>query len=71
LFLRLRGDWRAGQAREVCDVTRGFHVAGLDATRRRDAVGGVVPVLGNAVTQEFQHVEALKDAGGGQLTTRY
>jgi hypothetical protein len=30
-----------------------------------------VPVLRNAVTQEFHHVEALKAAGGAQLTTRY
>jgi hypothetical protein len=30
-----------------------------------------VPVLRNAVTQEFHHVEALKGAGGTQLTTRY
>jgi hypothetical protein len=29
------------------------------------------PVLRNAVTQEFHHVEALKDAGGRQLVTRY
>jgi hypothetical protein len=32
--------------------------------------GAFVPVLRNAVTQEFHHVEALKDAGGTQLTTR-
>src|ERR1700712_4326365 len=30
-----------------------------------------LPVLKNAVTQEFHHVEALKEAGGEQLTTRY
>jgi hypothetical protein len=30
-----------------------------------------VPVLRNAVTTEFHHVEALKDAGGRALTTRY
>lgn len=30
-----------------------------------------LPVLRNAVTQEFHHVEALKDAGGKQLTTSY
>jgi hypothetical protein len=30
-----------------------------------------LPVLRNAVTQEFHHVEALRDAGGTQLTTRY
>jgi hypothetical protein len=30
-----------------------------------------LPVLRNAVTQEFHHVEALKDAGGAQLTTSY
>jgi hypothetical protein len=30
-----------------------------------------VPVLRNAVTQEYHHVEALKDAGGRALTTRY
>lgn len=30
-----------------------------------------LPVLRNAVTQEYHHVEALKDAGGTQLTTRY
>ena len=30
-----------------------------------------VPVLRNAVTTEFHHVEALKDAGGRPLTTRY
>jgi hypothetical protein len=30
-----------------------------------------LPVLKNAVTQEFHHVEALKDAGGEQLTTSY
>ena len=30
-----------------------------------------LPVLRNAVTQEFHHVEALKAAGGTQLTTRY
>jgi hypothetical protein len=29
------------------------------------------PVLKNAVTQEFHHVEALKEAGGEQLTTKY
>src|SRR5215475_10575421 len=30
-----------------------------------------VPVLRNAVTQEYHHVEALKDAGGTQLTRSY
>ena len=30
-----------------------------------------VPVLRNAVTQEFHHVEALKKAGGAALTTSY
>jgi hypothetical protein len=30
-----------------------------------------VPVLRNAVTQEYHHVEALKEAGGEQLTTSY
>jgi hypothetical protein len=30
-----------------------------------------LPVLQNAVTQEFHHVEALKEAGGAQLTTSY
>jgi hypothetical protein len=30
-----------------------------------------VPVLSNAVTTEFHHVEALKDAGGRPLTTSY
>jgi hypothetical protein len=30
-----------------------------------------LPVLRNAVTTEFHHVEALKDAGGRALTTRY
>ncbi len=30
-----------------------------------------VPVLRNAVTTEFHHVEALKDAGGTALTTSY
>jgi hypothetical protein len=30
-----------------------------------------VPVLANAVTQEFHHVEALKEAGGEHLTKRY
>ena len=30
-----------------------------------------LPVLKNAVTQEFHHVEALKEAGGTQLTTKY
>ena len=30
-----------------------------------------VPVLRNAVTTEFHHVEALKDAGGRALTTSY
>lgn len=30
-----------------------------------------LPVLRNAVTQEFHHVEALKDAGGKALTKRY
>jgi hypothetical protein len=30
-----------------------------------------VPVLRNAVTQEYHHVEALKDAGGQALTTSY
>lgn len=30
-----------------------------------------LPVLRNAVTQEFHHVEALKDAGGRALTERY
>jgi hypothetical protein len=29
------------------------------------------PVLRNAVTTEYLHVEALKDAGGAPLTTRY
>ena len=30
-----------------------------------------VPVLRNAVTTEYLHVEALKDAGGKPLTTKY
>ena len=30
-----------------------------------------LPVLRSAVTQEYHHVEALKDAGGKALTTRY
>ena len=30
-----------------------------------------VPVLRNAVTTEYLHVEALKDAGGQPLTTKY
>src|SRR5436309_1002203 len=30
-----------------------------------------LPVLRNAVTQEYNHVEALKDAGGKPLTTHY
>jgi hypothetical protein len=30
-----------------------------------------LPVLRNAVTQEYNHVEALKDAGGNPLTTKY
>ena len=30
-----------------------------------------LPVLRNAVTQEYHHVEALKDAGGEALTTMY
>jgi len=30
-----------------------------------------LPVLRNAVTQEYNHVEALKDAGGKPLTTQY
>jgi len=30
-----------------------------------------LPVLRNAVTQEYHHVEALKDAGGKPLTTKY
>jgi hypothetical protein len=30
-----------------------------------------VPLLRNAVTQEYHHVEALKDAGGTQLTRSY
>src|ERR1700753_3278239 len=30
-----------------------------------------VPVLRNAVTTEFHHVEALKKAGGSPLTTKY
>src|SRR5689334_9228596 len=30
-----------------------------------------LPVLRNAVTQEFHHVEALKEAGGEHLTKRY
>jgi hypothetical protein len=30
-----------------------------------------VPVLANAVTQEFHHVEALKEAGGKAFTTKY
>jgi hypothetical protein len=30
-----------------------------------------LPILRNAVTQEFHHVEALKDAGGTQFTTSY
>lgn len=30
-----------------------------------------VPVLRNAVTTEFHHVEALKEVGGRALTTRY
>lgn len=29
------------------------------------------PVLRNAVTTEFHHVEALKGIGGGALTTKY
>jgi hypothetical protein len=32
---------------------------------------GFLPVLKNAVTQEFLHVEALKEAGGQALTTSY
>jgi hypothetical protein len=30
-----------------------------------------LPVLRNGVTQEYHHVEALKDAGGRPLTTKY
>jgi hypothetical protein len=30
-----------------------------------------LPVLRNAVTQEYHHVEALKEAGGEALTSRY
>jgi hypothetical protein len=30
-----------------------------------------LPVLRNAVTQEYNHVEALNDAGGKPLTTQY
>jgi hypothetical protein len=30
-----------------------------------------LPVLRNGVTQEYLHVEALKEAGGKPLTTRY
>lgn len=30
-----------------------------------------LPILRNAVTQEFHHVEALEEAGGRQLTTSY
>jgi hypothetical protein len=30
-----------------------------------------VPILRNAVTQEYHHVQALKDAGGHALTTKY
>jgi hypothetical protein len=30
-----------------------------------------LPILRNAVTQEFHHVEALRDAGGQALTQRY
>jgi hypothetical protein len=30
-----------------------------------------LPILRNAVTQEYHHVEALKDAGGRALTTNY
>jgi hypothetical protein len=30
-----------------------------------------LPVLQNGVTQEFHHIEALKEAGGAQLTTCY
>lgn len=30
-----------------------------------------LPILRNAVTQEFHHVEALKEAGGRPLTTSY
>ena len=30
-----------------------------------------LPILRSAVTQEYYHVEALKDAGGTALTTRY
>src|SRR3954452_12102216 len=30
-----------------------------------------LPVLRNGVTTEYHHVEALKDAGGKPLTTRY
>jgi hypothetical protein len=30
-----------------------------------------LPVLQNAVTQEYHHVQALKEAGGEQLTTKY
>jgi len=29
-----------------------------------------LPVLRNAVTQEYHHVEALKEAGGQPLTTK-
>jgi hypothetical protein len=32
---------------------------------------GFLPVLRNGVTQEYHHVEALNDAGGKPLTTRY
>lgn len=30
-----------------------------------------LPILRNAVTQEYHHVQAFKDAGGEQLTTKY
>ena len=30
-----------------------------------------LPILKNAVTQEYHHVQAFKDAGGEQLTTKY
>jgi hypothetical protein len=37
----------------------------------RHAIRAFVPVLRNAVTTEYLHVEALRDAGGKPLTTRY
>ena len=47
-----------------------FVTAAIQGTRGTPSEA-FLPVLRNGVTQEYHHVEALKDAGGTQLTTRY